>query len=304
MLTTIRHTMKHHFADLLDREDDYWTIVPNIERYSYSADELIDDKENAKVVTVNKDDSNWKQIFDLPNLEELTLHEPSKAQVESIKELKNLKRFRLSHFRAKDLEFINELTYIEELVFEYVSGFSDLSPLRNLTRLKSLHLENLRKVSNFEGLSGLPSLRYLHIDGTLDWSQPIENFEFLKGLPKLEVFALGFVKVQKEYPAFIPILELKNLKRIKIGIGTLETKEYAFIQVAKPTVQCGAHGKHMPWSPISDWGESEFMPLGKGKRSFSKAHKDAKAKYTQFETDFDKFKEEAKEIIKKVVNNG
>jgi hypothetical protein len=58
----------------------------------------------------------------------------------------------------------------------------------------------------------------------------------------------------------------------------------------------------MPWSPISDWGESEFMPLGKGKRSFSKDHKDAKAKRIQLETDFEKFKEEAKEIIKKVAN--
>lgn len=296
--------MKYHFADLLDREEDYWTIVPNIDRYSYSADEIIDDKENARVVTVNKDDNNWKQIFDLPNLEELTLHEPSKAQVKSIKELKNLKRLRLSHFRAKDIEFINELVNIEELVFEYVSEFSDLSPLRNLTRLKSLHLENLRRVANFEGLSGLSSLRYLHLDGTLDWSQPIENFEFLKGLPNLEVFALGFVKVLKEYPAFVPILELQNLKRIKIGLSTLQTKEYAFIQVARPNVQCGAHGKHMPWSPFSDWGESEFMPLGKGKRSFSKDHKDAKAKCTQLETDFEKFKEEAKGIIKKVANNG
>lgn len=294
--------MKHHFADLLDRENDYWTIVPNLERYSYSADELIDDTGNARVVTVNKDDNNWKQIFDLPNLEELTLHQPSKAQVESIKKLKNLKRLRLSHFRAKDIEFIHEMVNIEELVFEYVSGFSDLSPLRNLTRLKSLHLENLRRVENFEGLSGLSSLRYLHLDGTLDWSQPIENLDFLKGLPNIEVFALGFVKILKEYPAFLPILELKNLKRIKIGLGTLQTKEYAFIQVAKPNVRCGAHGKHMPWSPISDWGESELMPLGKGKRSFSKDHKDAKAKCIQLETDFEKFKKEAIEIIKKVAN--
>lgn len=292
--------MKHHFADILDREDDYWTIVPNIERFSYSANDLISDKNNAKVVTVNKDDSNWKQIFDLPNLEELTLHAPSKSQVESIKGLKNLKRFRLSHFKAKDIEFIISLTNIEELVFEYVSGFSDLSPLRNLTRLKSLHLENLRKVSNFEGLNGLSSLRYLHLDGTLDWNQPIENFEFLKGLPNLEVLALRFVNVKKEYPAFLPILKLKNLKRIKIGIGTLETKEYAFIQVARPNVKFGAHAKQIPWKAYTDWGENSIIPLGKGKRSFLKDHKEAKLKCSQLETDFEKFKEEAIEIIKKV----
>jgi len=96
---------------------------------------------------------------------------------------------------------------------------------------------------------------------------------------------------------------LQNLKRIKIGFGTLQTKEYAFIQVAKPNVQCGVHGKHMPWVPFQDWGDTEFMPLGKGKRSFSKDHKDAKAKCTQMETNFEKFKDEAKRIIKKAVHN-
>ncbi len=55
--------MKHHFADLLDRENDYWTIVPNLERYSYSVEKLINDKGNARVVTVNKNDNNWKQVF-------------------------------------------------------------------------------------------------------------------------------------------------------------------------------------------------------------------------------------------------
>ena len=28
--------MKHHFADLLDRNGEYWTILPNADRYAYS----------------------------------------------------------------------------------------------------------------------------------------------------------------------------------------------------------------------------------------------------------------------------
>lgn len=291
--------MKHHFADLLDREGDYWTIIPNVERYSYAADEIIKDKENAKVVTVGKYDSNWKQIFDLPNLEELTLHEPSKEQVESITELHELKRLRISHFRPKNIEFIKSLVNIEELVLEYVSGFSDLSPLRNLTHLKSLHLENLRRVSNFDDLNGISSLRYLHIDGTIDWKQPIENFDFLKGLPNLEVFALGFVNVNKEYPAFTPILKLKKLQRIKIGLATLETKDYAFIEVAQPNAHCGAHGKGMPWTPYFDWVNS-YLPLGKGKRTFSKDHPNVESKCKELEDDYERFKTEARALIEKL----
>ena len=49
--------MKHHFADLLDREDNYWTIIPNIERYRYSADKEIIDKDLAKVLTIHKSES-------------------------------------------------------------------------------------------------------------------------------------------------------------------------------------------------------------------------------------------------------
>src|SRR5439155_14457709 len=115
--------------------------------------------------------------------EELTLHNPSKEQIEAISKLTQLKRLRVTFFRATDIEFIGDLHNLEELILEYVSGFSHLTPLLSLTKLKSVHFENLRSVTNFDGLRGLNSLRYLHIGGTLDWNQPIQNFDFLKGLP-------------------------------------------------------------------------------------------------------------------------
>ncbi len=291
--------MKHHFADLLNRESDYWTIVPNAERFSFSADELIEKPDKVLVVTVTKSDSNWKQIFELPNLEELTVHQPSKEQIESIKKLRHLKRLRITHFRAKSIEFIETLVNIEELVFEYVSGFSDLSPLSKLPKLKSLHLENLRRVESFEGLAGIDTLRYLHIDGTLDWNQPIENFEFLNGLPNLEVFSLGFVKVIKEYPAFMPFVNLENIKLIKIGLATLETREYAFILEAQPKAEYGSFCKSEPWKAYYDWEEDSFLPLGKGKRSFLKEHKEAKTRCFNLEEEFKNYRQQAKEIINK-----
>ncbi|MBK9328531.1 MAG: leucine-rich repeat domain-containing protein [Sphingobacteriales bacterium] len=224
--------MKHHFADLLDRTVDYWTIIPNIERYSFSADKDIKNKNDVKVLTISKQDKHWNQVFDCPSIEEITLNDPSKEQVEEIQKLGQIKRLRLSFFRAKDIEFIANLENLEEVVFEYVSGFSDLSPFQKLTKIKSLHFENLRRVSNFEGLKGISSLRYLHIDGTLDWSQPIDNFNFLEGLENLEVLALGFIVNKTDYPALLPILKLKNFKRFKAGMSTLSTREFAFLEVA------------------------------------------------------------------------
>lgn len=205
--------MKYHFGDLLDRSADYWTIVPNQERYAYNLNLDINDKDQVKILTISKYDDKWEQVFDCTNLEELTLHDPSKEQVQAIGKLTQLKRLRVTFFRAKDINFIGDLLNLEELVLEYVSGFSDLTPLLKLNKLRSLHLENLRRVTNFDGLSGLESLQYLYISGTVDWNQPIENFEFVKGLPNLEVFSLGFIINKTEYPALLPLLHLKKLKR-------------------------------------------------------------------------------------------
>lgn len=202
--------MRHHFAGFLDREGDYWAIVPNINRYAYSVDAVIKNKKAVKIITIGKHDRLWQQVFALPNLEELTLHDPSKEQMGSISKLKQLKRLRVTHARPANINFIGELKNLEEVVLGYVSGFSDLSPLTKLKKLKSLHFENLRRVKDFSSLKGLKSLRYLHIDGTIDWNQPIKDFTFLTGLPNLEIFSLGWITNESVYPALAPVSKLKK----------------------------------------------------------------------------------------------
>lgn len=231
--------MKHHFGDFLDRTGDYWTIIPNRERFAFITDFEIANKEEVKILTITKtqNKTHWGQIFDCPKLEELTLHDPSKEQVQAIRSLTNIKRLRVTFFKATNIDFIGDLHNLEELVLEYVSGFTDLSPLSKLTKLKSVHFENLRKVSNFDGLKGANSLRYLYINGTLDWSQPIDNFEFLKGLPNLEVFSLGWIINKSPFPALTSVLTLKKLKKISIVSNTLPTQEFAFLERALPNVQ-------------------------------------------------------------------
>ncbi|MBL7729575.1 MAG: leucine-rich repeat domain-containing protein, partial [Chitinophagaceae bacterium] len=255
--------MKHHFGDFLDRTDDYWTIVPNAARYSFSADKKIKDKSKVKILTISKYDHHWDQVFDCPNIEEVTLHDPGKEQIENIHRLKQLKRLRVTFCRTKDIDFIGKLVNLEELVLEYVSGFSDLSPLQNLKKLKSLHLENLRGVSSFDGLTGLKKLRYLHIDGTIDWKQPIDNFSFLSGLPKLELLSFMFVINKSDFPAFLPVLVLKKLKKFKAGMATFNTKEYAFIQTALPRVKCCNFGE-IEWSPCYQINDEYMHFIGKG----------------------------------------
>jgi len=284
--------MKHHFADFLDREGDYWTTIPNMERYAYSADKKIKDTEKVKILTISKDDKNWKQVFDCPNIEEITLHEPSKEQVESTRILTDIVRLRVTHLRTKDIDFISELNNLEELILEYVSGFSDLTPLRKLTKLKSLYFENLRGVANFDGLKGIDSLRYLHIDGTLDWNQPIKNFGFLAGLPNLEVFSLGFITNKSEFPAFLPLLKLKKLKKINIIRSTFKTKEYAFLETALPKVDgCS-------WDLCWKNGGS-YQFLGKQAGRVNINNPNVRKKCDEFIQSYEKLKVECKKVIER-----
>lgn len=285
--------MKHHFIDFLDRSGDYWTTVPNSERYAFIADFEIANKDEVKVLAINKDQKkeHWEQVFECFNLEELTLHDPSKQQVQAVHKLGQIKRLRVTFLRTNDIDFIGDLPNIEELILEYVSGFSDFKPLSKLKKLKSLHLENLRRVSNFDCLMGLDNLRYLHIDGTLDWNQPIENFDFLKGLPSLEVLSLGFIICKKEFPAFLPILNMRKLKKIKIGRASFETKEYAFLQAALPNVEgCS-------WDLCWDYNDT-FDFLGKRAGYVKKNSPIVQARCSEFISRYENMKKESEHIIR------
>lgn len=285
--------MKHHFGDLLDRTGDYWTIIPNRERFAFIANIEIVNKYEVRILTISKSQNkkHWEQIFDCPNLEELTLHEPSKEQVQAIRRLSNIKRLRVTFFRAADIEFIGDLVNLEELILEYVSGFSDLTPLSRLEKLKSLHMENLRGVSKFDGLRGISGLRYLHIDGTLDWNQPIEDFNFLEGLQNLEVFSLGCITNKTEFPALLPILHLTKLKKITIKRSCFITNEYAFLKAAFPEIE------GCDWDLCWDYYENyEF--LGKKAGFVKKANPIAKKRCEEFEMMFNRMLKESEIMIK------
>lgn len=244
--------MKHHFGDFLDREDGYWTIVPNRERYAFFARNVIPHSPEITIVTIGKNEENWEAIFTLPNLEELTLHEPSPAQLEAMSEIRTIKRLRITHARPKTIDFLARMTQVEELVLEYVSGFSDLTPLCGLKRLRALHIENLRRVVDFSGLAGLESLQSLTIFGTLDWKQPIQDFDFFAGLPALEALTLWQIITKAPYPALLSAQHLKRLKKLKLHRSYLATEEYALLEVALPGVE-GAQ-----WGPYGVRADAEL----------------------------------------------
>ncbi|WP_324026832.1 hypothetical protein QSV08_04110 [Maribacter sp. BPC-D8] len=46
--------MKHHFGDFLDRTGDYWTKIPNRDRFAFIANFEIGNKEEVKILTIGK----------------------------------------------------------------------------------------------------------------------------------------------------------------------------------------------------------------------------------------------------------
>ena len=240
--------MRHHFGDSLDRDGGYWTVVPNRERYAYRIGDVPAESPEITIVTIGKDDENWSRALTLPNLEELTLHAPTPEQLLAVKGLRSVKRLRITHARPRTIDFISSMSGVEELVLEYVSGFSDLTPLRSLKGLRALHIENLRRVSDFGGLSGAKNLKYLAIHGTLDWQQPIDDFEFLRGLPKLEVLALWEVICRASYPAMLPALSLRKLKKLSLHGSYLATEEYALLEEGLKGVEGATWGPYRTWA--------------------------------------------------------
>lgn len=287
--------MKHHFSDLLDRTGDYWTTIPNRDRFAFIADFEIANKDVVKILTISKTQEkiHWEQIFDCPNLEEVTLHDPSKEQVQAIRKLTNIKRLRVTFFRATDIEFIADLHSLEELILEYVSGFSDLKPLSKLKKLKSVHFENLRRVTDFSGLAGIESLKYIYIQGTLDWTQPIENLDFLSELPNLEILALGFgVKIiHPEYPIFKSLIESKKFKKLRIGRHFCRLEDYAFAEVllGKENI---VYSGDTPVELFYEDQNGQIQFLGRGMRSISA--KNSKEKCEEVTQEYEKMKAKAK----------
>lgn len=182
--------MKFHWADFLDRESGLWHMVPNDERGHYYTGNCADLPDGTSIVTVTKNTENIDALANLATLEELTLHETNQQQIEQLRAITQIKRLRITHARTKTLNALALLQNVEELVLEYVSGFSDVSPLGEMSKLRALHIENLRGVSDFTPLGQANGLQYLSIMGTFDWAQPVDSIAFCTDLSRLEYLSL------------------------------------------------------------------------------------------------------------------
>ncbi len=296
--------MKHHFIDYLS--DGYFSFTSNLERWRHHYDDLMLARETSEVITITKNDRNWQRVFELQDLKELTLHEPNSEQLCSLAKLPKLLRLRLTMARPKTLEFLEGQDLLEELVLEYVSGVDDLSCVGGLSSLRALHLENLRRVEDFSGLKGAKGLKYLSIDGTLDWKQRVRDLRFLQDLSDLEQLRLMQVRVLETDRPLTPIVEHATLLKVRLNPTAFTLDDFAWLEakrpdlegaVQRPFIAMEENQEKMPVSVFRESGKSiESLPyqaylLGKGERMATGKRSTVEARCAQHEARYRKLVE-------------
>ncbi len=256
--------MEHHFGDFLDRESGVWTITPNAQRWQHHYPDLATAPEDVSVLTLTRDDQNWRRVEQFRGLTELTLDRPSPEQLAAVASFPKVSVLRISHARPKNLDFLRGQPLLRELVLEYVSGFKDIGPVGELPNLIALHCENLRAVRDFSGLGASRSLELLSIQGTLDWNQPIESLDFLGDIESLKHFSLWLSRAPQVEQPFLSVLKLNRLIKFDVGMDTVPLEVHAWLKAKLPAVL----GTQRP--AFFKGGEDESSPnaylLGKGER--------------------------------------
>ncbi|MDJ0612267.1 MAG: hypothetical protein QNJ29_01220 [Rhizobiaceae bacterium] len=257
-------------------------MTPNAKRFDYHYKDLDEANRDEEILTITKWDANWKKINEFQNLVELTIHEANQDMLRFPFDISSVRRLRITHARPKALSILHHFSNLEELILEYVSSFNDLSDLSCLSNLKALHIENVRNVRDFSGIGLVPSLEYLCIDGTFDWTQPIENLEFLRNLRRLQLLRLVGVRVLAESEIFRPLLELSVLKKLHLSRGQFLLEDYAFVEANLPHVEGSV------LEPISvDPARNEYfyppdlrarLPLGELEEMFPEVEEDGEGR--------------------------
>ena len=154
-------------------------------------------------------------------------------------------------------------------------------------------MENL--ISNVSSITGIESLKYIYINGTFDWSQPVENFDFLSEIPNLEILGMGFgVKVlNSTYPIFKSIIKNKKIKKLRLGRAFCSLEDYAFVEVLLGQENI-TYADDTPVRLIYERdGQIDF--LGKGIRSISSANSIDKCE--KIIKEYENLKTKAKEYL-------
>ncbi len=129
--------------------------------------------------------SDMNDAFEKPeDIEKINAIANSVEDIETLKKFTGIKSFTFSFTNketAKNLDFLNVFTKLEEAVFDFGGESADLSPIASLTGLKRLSIVGNENLKGISVLYGMPKLEELQLK---DLPQ-IKDIGFVNSMPNL-----------------------------------------------------------------------------------------------------------------------
>lgn len=206
---------------------------------------------NLKELYLQKTKSKKPKISSISRFTELEYLylEGQQKGIESIKELKKLKKVILRSISTKNLDYLSDLKELWSVDIK-LGGTQNFDALTTLPKLKYLELWQIRNLSDLSFVSKLNSLQNLFIQSLkqldklpdfknstslrriyLENLKGLTNLNSLKNAPSLKEFI--YVLAENQEPEnLIPVLENKNLESVFCRFGS-DKKNNRFDQLAK-----------------------------------------------------------------------
>lgn len=126
--------------------------------------------------------------FSPPAVTELNLNGMAVGEeLAALSECHNILRLRLSDLQIENLDFLKDMTQLQELDMHELHQLKDISALAGLTNLRSLQITGSDGVRDYTSINSCKNLERIHLDRR-DW-MPVDS-GFLMGLNKLNDIGL------------------------------------------------------------------------------------------------------------------
>ncbi|MHA7844606.1 MAG: hypothetical protein ACX93I_14940 [Winogradskyella sp.] len=162
-----------------------------------------------------------ENVKHLSNLQTLTFRGVKLDNLDFLNELTKLQELNLLYGSYKDLDAVSKLNGLKELELSRVRQIPDYHFLRNLVNLEKLCFEGMSEMSILPDLSGLKSLKRIQVDN----NSRLNDISSISQIPNLEEFLLFFpenfkasVRKKLTEQAYQIVMESKTIKSTSIWL--------------------------------------------------------------------------------------
>ncbi|WP_298884706.1 hypothetical protein [uncultured Polaribacter sp.] len=168
-----------------------------------------------------------ESLNELKKLKKLTLRSISTKNIDYLSNLEALKRLEIKLGGIKEFEALKTLPNLAYLELWQVRGLNNLDFISDLTSLQMISLESLKNITTFPNVEKLKLLRRISLENM----KGLKNIENIKKAQSLEDF-IFFEAFNLEPKSTLPILENPNIKNVRCFFGS-EKKNKEFEGLAK-----------------------------------------------------------------------